>query len=338
MTLKIVEGASSGENPFNDEFEKLTKQTLDECKVPGISIGIIDDDQTYTAATSHLTLEDAISHRTGMPRHDKASSRFLSAEDSVDGEGNEKKKKRYATVKDVTRNLRNLPKNGKDVSMYSLGWSRTLYHGRAMYTHGGGMHAFGRSVMWFPDEKFGVVGFGNTAFTADAVEYVLFYKLIDDKIGIAPEERNDVTGECEKVIKGFKEDYKNAVDIVYHKRPDHPLASPVDIKDLAGKYYDPGYETIELRVEPDPHNVGKEILVADREDTSWKIKSNLQHVSGAYWIMHMCQGGNPLLHREFAQNEFRFGLDGKPTALEVDFVSRLGAEQQEGKVVFIRMD
>lgn len=46
-------------------------------------------------ATRHLTLEDAATHRTGMPRHDRASVR------EVDG--------RKATARDVVRNMRNLP-------------------------------------------------------------------------------------------------------------------------------------------------------------------------------------------------------------------------------------
>ncbi|ODA81273.1 hypothetical protein RJ55_04237 [Drechmeria coniospora] len=46
-------------------------------------------------ATAHVTLEDAVSHRTGMPRHD-ITSRHL-----VDG--------RAARPRDIVRNLRNLP-------------------------------------------------------------------------------------------------------------------------------------------------------------------------------------------------------------------------------------
>lgn len=42
-------------------------------------------------ATNHITLEDALSHRTGLPRHD-----FILARDNI-------------TVKDVVRGLRHLP-------------------------------------------------------------------------------------------------------------------------------------------------------------------------------------------------------------------------------------
>lgn len=59
-------------------------------------------------ATSHTTLEDALSHRTGLPRHDKASTHRV----LVDGPaGSEAGEKRDATVRDGVRALRYLPLN-----------------------------------------------------------------------------------------------------------------------------------------------------------------------------------------------------------------------------------
>lgn len=83
------------------------------------------------------------------------------------------------------------PGGGLEISLYSLGWQRTLYKGHVVYTHGGGMHAYGCEVYWLPDAKFGVVAFGNTAFTSNAVQDVVIYRLIGDKLGIPEEERFD---------------------------------------------------------------------------------------------------------------------------------------------------
>lgn len=55
-------------------------------------------------ATTHITLEDALSHRTGLPRHDKASTHRV----VIDDDGTEK---RNATVRDGVRFLRYLPLN-----------------------------------------------------------------------------------------------------------------------------------------------------------------------------------------------------------------------------------
>lgn len=272
-------------------------------------------------AAEHLTLEDAVSHRTGFPRHDKSMQRYV---DDPNGpiKGGDGKMKRYATVRDVVRNLRNLdmtteprvkfqycnlmfvvlthvvetltgkpiadvlrelvfeplgmsstymdldvaraapghfargyswiaaearfepmewmpvveiggaggimstavdyakwvkcllhktlpfspaahddiraprflealPEHGRDVSLYGLGWERQTYGGRALYTHSGGMHAYGAEVFWVPGAKFGLVAFANTAITSNAVGEVLAYRLINEKLRIAPEHRLD---------------------------------------------------------------------------------------------------------------------------------------------------
>jgi CubicO group peptidase (beta-lactamase class C family) len=83
------------------------------------------------------------------------------------------------------------PGGGLDISLYSLGWQRTLYKGHVVYTHGGGMHAYGSQVYWLPDAKFGVVAFGNTAWTSNAVEDVVIYRLIGNKLGIPEEDQFD---------------------------------------------------------------------------------------------------------------------------------------------------
>ncbi|KAF3761893.1 beta-lactamase/transpeptidase-like protein [Cryphonectria parasitica EP155] len=57
-------------------------------------------------ATSHITLEDALSHRTGMPRHDRAGSHIR--RDDTPGTNATRRK---ASVRDGTRLLRHLPTN-----------------------------------------------------------------------------------------------------------------------------------------------------------------------------------------------------------------------------------
>ncbi|KAJ4326164.1 hypothetical protein N0V84_003214 [Fusarium piperis] len=515
---------TKAENPLTEEFAKFAKEKLDEWKVPGISVGVIDNGRVYTAgygnatlpdtpatpetlwyagsttkaftaaviallidsgkypalekgwqttissilredfvlqdewATNHLTLEDAVAHRTGMPRHDQSMSRLVD-----DGNGG----KRLATVKDVTRNLRNLPlsqeprvkfqycnlmyavlshvietvtgkslgdvmrelileplgmtstylslddakaspndlaagyywdedtsehvlvesvsvlehggagaiisnaedyakwakcmlfstppfseavhedirkprivqrmpNGGKDVTTYALGWDRVQYHGHLMYSHNGGMMAAGSTVIWFPDDKFGLVGFGNTSLTANAAIDTVLYKLIDEKLDIKPAERKDAAKEWRSGIDHWIKCYDKALDNVYPNRPHPPIPSPVSVKNLAGKYYDPGYKTIELRAVPHPGKPGEEMLVAEREDASWLMHMRLHHVSGTWWIMYALEMGSPNLFREYEQVEFKIGHDGKATALEVDFYALIGG-QHEGKVVFNRV-
>ncbi|PSR74025.1 beta-lactamase/transpeptidase-like protein, partial [Coniella lustricola] len=66
---------------------------------------------TAAWATAHLTLEDALSHRTGMPRHDKASPHFLLSPSSGAPGGHTNDTRTPATVRDITRLQRHLPLN-----------------------------------------------------------------------------------------------------------------------------------------------------------------------------------------------------------------------------------
>lgn len=128
--------------------------------------------------------------------------------------------------------------------------------------------------------------------------------------------------------------YDKAMDNLFPNRPNPPIPSPVSVKDLAGRYYDPGYKTIELRA---ADKQGEEVLVAEREDASWTIHMRLHHVSGAWWIMYALEMGSPNLFRETEQVEFKIGHDGRVTALEVDFYTFIG-DQHQGKVVFNRVN
>ncbi|EGX89804.1 penicillin-binding protein, putative [Cordyceps militaris CM01] len=154
-------------NPLTDEFGRYVKNLMDEWKVLGLSVAVIDDDQVYTQgyglailpdtpvkpdtlflggsttkahvgaalahlistgeakaafpqgwltpmsfiirddfalqdewATAHITLDDAASHRTGLPRHDGALIGAAEPNDTTST---------HQTNKATVRNLRNLP-------------------------------------------------------------------------------------------------------------------------------------------------------------------------------------------------------------------------------------
>jgi CubicO group peptidase (beta-lactamase class C family) len=87
------------------------------------------------------------------------------------------------------------PGGGVDVTLYGAGWMRTTFHGRVLYHHSGGMHAYGAEVYWLPDDKFGVVSFGNTATTSNHVQEILIYRLMEEKLGIPAEHRYDLDSE-----------------------------------------------------------------------------------------------------------------------------------------------
>lgn len=84
------------------------------------------------------------------------------------------------------------PSRGCDVALYSLGWARTTYKGHVLYNHSGGTTAFSSQAYWLPDLKFGVVSFANTVWSGNAVQDVIVWRLIADKLGIPENERADI--------------------------------------------------------------------------------------------------------------------------------------------------
>lgn len=77
----------------------------------------------------------------------------------------------------------------------------------------------------------------------------------------------------------------NAIDALFPERPTPALPSSHPHSDLVGKYHHPGYGTLSLRLEIDPDNASKEILVADRENLAFPTQWRFEHVSGDYWVV-----------------------------------------------------
>ncbi|KAL7817510.1 beta-lactamase/transpeptidase-like protein [Trichoderma aethiopicum] len=228
------------------------------------------------------------------------------------------------------------PSKGYDLELYGLGWVRTLHKGHVVYTHAGGMHAYGSEVYWFPEEKYGVVVFGNTA-TCHVVEEVVGWKLIDDRLGVPEEDRFDYAKKWKEGQDRLTWLYENAVDVLYPERPDPALPSTLNTSELAGTYYDPGYGSITLREEPHPDKPGEKILVADRPETTWKYSMHFHHVSGDHWIVYLpapIYSGSKF--KDFQAAEFKVGADGKAWGVEVLMESRTDP-MPEGRVLYRRV-
>ena len=84
---------------------------------------------------------------------------------------------------------------GFDATSYGLGWERSTIYGHEVCKHSGGMHAYGAYVYWLPELNYGFVSFANTAVSSNAVEMILFARLIADKLRIPTHERFDIEKE-----------------------------------------------------------------------------------------------------------------------------------------------
>ncbi|KAJ3482019.1 hypothetical protein NLG97_g7678 [Lecanicillium saksenae] len=215
------------------------------------------------------------------------------------------------------------PSPGWGVSSYGLGWQVTTFHGAAVYQHNGGTQNFGTNVFWMPEIKFGVVAFANTAGTGNIIEEILTQKLVEDRLGIPPEDRPDNgSHEQRRQIEQAKRDFDNATNILY---PGHATDSPsskVDYELLAGTYRDAGYGTYSFKVEKLPitgfkGSQGQQRLVALRDDLLIPMRLVLQHVVGDYWVAYLLPVLGSSMTRTFYAVKFIIGVDGKPAAFEL---------------------
>ncbi|RYP60415.1 hypothetical protein DL769_008118 [Monosporascus sp. CRB-8-3] len=487
---KVLKGKA---NPLDESFEKIVGKALEEWHVPGLSIAVIDGDDTwaegygsatpnstpvtpstlfYTGsttkaftcailammmesgdegkkspslsalgwqtpisslvrddfvlqdewATAHLTLEDALSHRTGFPRHDKALALRYGDDDHP------------VTMRDVARSLRHLPavaeprvawrycnymylvashviqtltgrwlgttmrewiwaplgmkstyfsledaqagpedlasgyywdyqngggsllreegpvpkaahaalktprmvmppdsRKGFDAPMtYALGWMASTYKGHRVYTHGGGIEAYGADV-FFPDLDYGVVAMGNTAITSNAVGELMAWKLINDKLGVPEEERPDWEGLIKKTFDEMLAAADGAVDRLYPGRADTPLPRALPLGDYAGTYFHAAYKNTTIEVIDNADGiVGKRELKTAREDFVWKMTFEFEHVSGGFRVIYAEPGGSSGVGTQLGKAEFKIGVTGKVEALKAEFLE----DGSEGVVLF----
>lgn len=84
-----------------------------------------------------------------------------------------------------------VPRPGCDISTYGLGWTRTVYQGKILYSHGGATMTQGCEMYWLPELKFGFVAMGNAHRVSNFTCMSLAYKLIDERINVPEAERKD---------------------------------------------------------------------------------------------------------------------------------------------------
>ncbi|OAA57276.1 Beta-lactamase/transpeptidase-like protein [Cordyceps fumosorosea ARSEF 2679] len=209
---------------------------------------------------------------------------------------------------------------------YSLGWEVATFHGQDVYKHDGGTQGFGANVLWMPGVRFGVVTFANAADTGNIVEELLTQRLMEDRLGVPPQDRRDDGQEAREELKQRKRDFDNATGIIYANRGADPPSFAVDYNLLAGTYSHPGYGAYTFSVEKSTIAGGRasgkssspqQQLVAIREDLIVPSRMVLRHVVGAYWVAYVLPVVGSDLSRSFYAAKFEMGVDGKPRALEV---------------------
>lgn len=115
----------------------------------------------------------------------------------------------------------------------------------------------------------------------------------------------------------MRDNIENAVEVLYPKRPSPSLPATQNTTALVGKYFDPGYGTLDLKEEVDPQNSDSTVLVCSQPTKIMNLDVLLRHVSGDYWVLYLSSPDAPVEMGGAVAAQFKFGVDGKASGLEV---------------------
>ena len=120
--------------------------------------------------------------------------------------------------------------------------------------------------------------------------------------------------------KEGKREVEKAIDCLYPNRPAVAVPPSVEIAQLTGRYYHPGYGTVELYQQSHQiENMTDWTLEADRTDLLWQQKWRLRHVSSSYWILYATRLADPGDVAEYSTAKFQLGIAGSVSSLEINF-------------------
>ncbi|OTB11185.1 hypothetical protein K445DRAFT_68866 [Daldinia sp. EC12] len=214
---------------------------------------------------------------------------------------------------------------------YALGWELSTYKGWRIFTHGGGMEAYGAEVYFLPDLGFGVVTLANTAVTSNMLGMELAWKLIDDKLGVPEEERFDWVSRGKEVLKTQLELAETAVHELYPERADPPLPHALPLEEYVGVYSHPAYQNITLKLTSEDSLEKKGELGAVRDDMEWQMTFDFHHVSGEFWAVVIDFLNTPnMLNGQLARAQFEIGVKGMVDKLKMEFLE----DGSEGIITF----
>jgi hypothetical protein len=187
------------------------------------------------------------------------------------------------------------------VSTYGMGWMIDTYRGHRRIRHGGGIDGFITSVMFFPDDDFGLVAFNNRG---SGLPELVNQHAADRILGL---EQEDWIGEAvENRTKGKEvqeeAEEKKETTRIEGTGPSHTLA------DYTGTYTDPGYGALEVRLT-------EESLEFEIND----ITTPLEH-----WHYDVWNGVETDGDKTFADQKllFRTNVDGLISAVETQLEAR----------------
>ncbi|CAK7562938.1 MAG: hypothetical protein SEPTF4163_000794 [Sporothrix epigloea] len=218
---------------------------------------------------------------------------------------------------------------------YASAWQTSSYKGHRFWGHSGGSNAFGSQVYFFPDDRFGVVLFGNTASTSNAAELILLWHLADEKFGVPQEDRYDWDKRFRRSAKARRTRIETALERLFPVIADPPKMPALSPVDYTGTYHHPAYQNMTIQLARDSADYNYDdasrpansqgqsyevTFIAERRDQTWPTLCEFVHVSGEHWLVYTDmlyeRSGN---FKSYAKATFEVGADGRAHTLVVEF-------------------
>lgn len=221
---------------------------------------------------------------------------------------------------------------------YSLAWETGMYRDMQVFQHTGSVNGFGAFMAYIPEKNWGVAIMANTELSSNIIEQILAVDLFDSLAGV-PKKRRTNYAEIFKLLLLKKElRLRNSIQTLYPDLPKERIPPTLPLESYIGKYYDPGYGTLELKLvnvssinNPDDMIKSDQVLHVEVRNRSWEHDVEIEHVNGEHfvvWIHSPLKG--QILFTNATSGEFRIGSNGKVSMFGVVYDPQMG----ENKIWF----
>lgn len=201
--------------------------------------------------------------------------------------------------------------------LYGLGWNVASYRGHRLIWHNGGISGFASKMLFLPDLDWGVAVLVNLDIPGAYANEAICIRLVDEFLGVPPDERVDVIAMSDARLKGAADEYRQIRSALYPHVPATPDPPPVPLAALAGSYWHSGYGTIDLGLSRPPqgvipakteHDSTEEVLHAE-VSRLMPIHIYLEHISGGAFIAWIGTQPSSLAVRSGRRAQFSRGDD-----------------------------
>lgn len=209
----------------------------------------------------------------------------------------------------------------REPHFYSLGWTLDSYRGEQIIWHNGGETGYGTTMMYFPSHQRGLVMAGNTSFTSNIVQTILYMHLLDHWLSTPEADQVDWNSLIKGKIYEHRKKQADAKERLYPDLPGFSIPPALRLREYTGNYYHAAYGELLFHVDRDSKR-----LVADRLSYQISMVISMEHVNGEFWLATLMEQNKDPRDHEKVRAEFRIGFNSRVKEIGLDMEAEMGGE------------